>query len=117
MADLSVPLIIVLMASLAATLYLWRRLVSWDVPRFLKVVLATVALVPVIGPILAFWVIVIPDRAPERLRATMNHYGRGGRFIGFGSRQFRPEDISGTGADWRPNVEELRKEEEQRRRR
>lgn len=115
MADLSVPLILVLLASLAATLFLWRRLVTWEAPRFLKGVLAIVALFPVVGPILTLWVIAMPDRLPERLRATMNHYGQGGRFSGFGSRRFGPDDISDNGADWRPTVEELKKQRPKRR--
>jgi len=114
MVEVSVPLILVTVISLAATLYLWRRLFRWEAPRFLKVVLAIVALFPVVGPMLTLWVIAMPDRAPESMRATMNHYGRGGRFIGFGSRQFRPDDTSDTGADWRPTVEELKKQRTKR---
>jgi len=41
----------------------------------------------------------------------MNHYGRGGRFIGFGSGRFNfdPEQ-TGAGEDWNPTVSEILKQ-------
>jgi hypothetical protein len=59
----------------------------------------------------------MPDRADPKLRATMNHYGIGGRFIGFGSGRFKPDEVSSDdGEDWNPSVPERQKFAEKKKR-
>jgi hypothetical protein len=43
----------------------------------------------------------------------LNHYGIGGRFIGFGSRRFKHDEASGDHAeDWNPSVPERQRKAE-----
>ena len=65
----------------------------------LKVILLVVSFIPIIGPILIFFVINIPNRAPKDLRASMNHWGSGGRFIGNGSGRFTYSDCENEAPD------------------
>ena len=98
---------IVLGLSFLATLYVWWRLFRFREYLVLKIPLAFVAIVPVIGPLVALWIIGMPERTHPKLRATMNHYGIGGRFIGFGSNRFKPDEVSSEdGDDWNPSVPE-----------
>ncbi|MBX3678493.1 MAG: hypothetical protein KF853_15875 [Rhodocyclaceae bacterium] len=105
----------VLGLSLIGTMFVWWRLQTWQEHRALKIVLAVVALFPVIGPFLCIWILATPDRAHPRLRATMNHFGIGGRFIGFGSKAFGHDDVSGEGDDWNPSVPERKRNQEKKR--
>ena len=93
-------------ASLAFTILVWFRLIGLKEHLGLKVLIAVVALIPVIGPIVGLWITGMPDVQPRKFWATMNHWGKGGRFIGFGSGRFTYGDLSDQGKDWNPTVPE-----------
>jgi hypothetical protein len=102
---------VVLGLSLLATVYVWWRLLHWKEHAALKVAIALLALFPVVGPLMCLWVVGMPEPADPALRATMNHRGRGGRFIGFGSGKFNYDPGSERGEDWNPSVPERQRAE------
>lgn len=79
----------------------WVKIAKSGMHIILKVLSAPIPLIPIFGPIIVFWIVHMPDRAPKDLRASMNHWGRGGRFIGGGSGRFTYSD-SGDEAPDRP---------------
>jgi hypothetical protein len=94
--------------SATATVFVWRRIWHAQWPLAAKITVGLLAAFPVLGPLMGLFVTSAPEPAPEHLRATMNHYGRGGRFIGFGSGRFNHNPgQSGTGEDWNPTVPEI----------
>ena len=97
--------------STAATMFVWWRIWKAQWPLAAKIIVGLLAVFPVLGPLMGLFVTSAPKPAPEHLKATMNHYGRGGRFIGFGSGRFNynPEQ-NGTGEDWSPTVPEIMKQ-------
>ena len=82
------PVAIFGLLSAAATVFVWRRIWHAQWPLAAKITVGLLAAFPVLGPLMGLFVTSAPEPAPEHLRATMNHYGRGGRFIGFGSGRF-----------------------------
>jgi len=66
---------------------------------FLKIVSLPILLVPVIGPIIVVWIMTMPSKQPKDLRASMNHYGQGGRFIGNGSGKLTYSDFEDEAPD------------------
>ncbi len=97
---------LLLAASFLLTLFVWFRLIRLKEHPALKVVIALLALIPVLGPLIGLWLTGMPDVQPRRFRATMNHWGIGGRFIGFGSGRFTYSGQPGEGKDWNPSVPE-----------
>lgn len=97
--------------SVGATGFVWWRLWHAQWPWAAKLVVGVLTAFPVLGPLMGLFATSAPEPAPERMRATMNHYGRGGRFIGFGSGRFNfdPEQ-TGAGEDWNPTVSEILKQ-------
>src|SRR3712207_4849311 len=94
---------IVLTLSAAGTIYVWTLLSKSEEHWLLRLFLAGFAVVPIFGPLLCVWIVGLPPRLPSHLRATMNHYGRGGRIIGFGSgRLIHPNAEEAN--DWSPTV-------------
>ena len=98
---------VVLAASSLLTLVVWFRLIRLEEHPALKVAIALVALIPVLGPLMGLWLTGMPNVQSRKFWATMNHWGRGGRFIGFGSGRFTYGDQSDKGKDWNPTVPEL----------
>ena len=78
---------IVMVASWVISAFLAWSLWKSEEPRWFKAIASVALAIPVFGPFLYFF-LEMPPKAPMQLRATMNHYGQGGRFIGFGSKQF-----------------------------
>jgi hypothetical protein len=97
----------ILAISLVLTVLVWFRLFRLREHPILKVLIGIVALIPVIGPVVSLWLVGMPDKLPRKFRATMNHYGRGGRFIGHGSGRFMHGDVSEEGKDWNPTIPEI----------
>lgn len=81
------PILIVIVASWVFSVFLALSLWRSAEPRWFKVIASIALALPVFGPFLYFF-LEMPPKAPIELRATMNHYGQGGRFSGFGSKQF-----------------------------
>jgi hypothetical protein len=106
---------VVLAISFAFTLLVWWRLLRFNEHPILKFLIGIVALIPVIGPLVGLWLVGMPDVQPRKFWATLNHYGRGGRFIGFGSGRFTHGDMSETGKDWNPTVPDLLEQKKKRR--
>ena len=91
-------------------LYLWTRIYKSSDPSWYKVLLYLITIIPIFGILAYIFVQGMPSKAPQHLRATMNHYGQGGRFIGNGSRRFNYDPVEQEGAeDWNPTVEEMKK--------
>ena len=90
--NLPLPLLIVVslawVFSVAIIFSLWKSEESF----WFKIVGSIAAALPVFGPFL-YHFIKMPPRLPTHLRATMNHHGRGGRFIGFGSERFNYDPV------------------------
>ncbi len=63
----SITLCILVLSELAALWVIWRLWRSGDHP-FFKVVLSLLALLPVLGPIIALWIGNFPPRAPRVLQ-------------------------------------------------
>lgn len=61
-------------------------------PVWFKIVGTLTAAIPFFGPFLYAFV-QMPPKIPVHLRATMNHPGRGGRFIGGGSKRFNYDPV------------------------
>lgn len=110
--------IVVLTVSFIATIFVWQRLLRFNEHPALKVAIAVIAVFPILGPLMGLWIVGMPDMTAPHLRATMNHRGTGGRFIGFGSGRFSYDDHSDppTGEDVTPPVTELQDRERKKRR-
>jgi len=106
---------IVLAISLAFTFLVWFRLLRLNENPVLKFFIGVVALIPVVGPLVGLWLVGMPDIQPRKFWATLNHYGRGGRFIGFGSGRFSHGGLPGEGKDWNPTVPDLLEQEKRER--
>jgi hypothetical protein len=87
-------LTIAFVLSAIGTVLVWARLAKQDVSGTEKVLTGLLAIIPIIGPLMGLFTTSAPPPAPENLRATMNHYGNGGRFIGGGSRQFNYDPVA-----------------------
>lgn len=81
--------------SLSFFLTLWIWYYIWRTPTnvLLKLLYSCFAAIPFIGSLLVLWIIYMPDSQPIDKRATMNHYGEGGKFIGFGDKQYTHSDF------------------------
>ena len=102
---------IVIGISECIALYLWTRIYKSNDPTWYKALLYLITLIPVFGIFTYLFAQGMPTKAPQHLRATMNHYGRGGRFIGNGSQRFNYDPVEQEGAeDWNPTVEELKQQ-------
>jgi len=84
--NLPAPIFIALVASWGISVYLALSLWRSVEPRWFKVVASLALAIPVFGPFLYFF-LKMPPKLPMDLRATMNHYGQGGRFSGFGGKR------------------------------
>lgn len=85
--------IIFFSTSFFLTLWVWYLI--WKKPTnvLLKLLYSCFAAIPFIGSLLVLWIIYMPDSQPRDKRATMNHYGEGGKFIGFGDKQYTHSDF------------------------
>lgn len=90
--NLPLPLLIVAVLAWAVSAVLVWFLWKSQEPLWFKIVGTLMAAIPFFGPFLYSFV-RMPPRAPAHLRATMNHHGRGGRFIGFGSNRFNYDPV------------------------
>jgi len=90
--NLPLPLVIIACVSWAFSAGLVWSLWKSKEPPWFKIVGTLTAAIPFFGPFLYAFV-QMPPNIPVNLRATMNHRGRGGRFIGFGSKQFNYDPI------------------------
>ena len=75
--------------SLWAWVYIWRS----SAHIIIKVAGSFIPLIPILGPVLVIFIFGMPDKQDKSLQATMNHYGRGGKFIGFGSNRYNYTDL------------------------
>jgi hypothetical protein len=77
--ELSIGFWIVAISELVALWIIWRLWRSADHP-FFKVALSLVALLPVLGPVIALWIGNFPDLAPrilqDRWRSRTDFYDR-----------------------------------------
>lgn len=85
--------IIFFSASFFLTLWVWYCIWRTHANTPLKLLYSLFAAIPFIGSLLVLWIIYIPDSQPIDKRATMNHYGEGGKFIGFGDKQYTHSDF------------------------
>lgn len=108
--QLSVATWIVLAISLALTGFVWVALIRISEHWVLKIAIGVIAIIPVLGPLIGLWLVGMPSIKPRASWATMNHYGLGGRFIGFGSRRFSHPDI--TSVD--PQIDEHHREKKRK---
>ena len=90
--NLPLPLLIIAILAWAVSVVLVWALWKSGEPLWFKIVGTLVAAIPFFGPFLYSFV-RMPPKAPVHLRATMNHYGKGGRFIGFGSNRFNYDPV------------------------
>ncbi len=91
-ATASTGRMVVLAAGLLLAVIAWWKLVRSDCPLILKILAFPIPLIPVIGAFIVLWTFSMPARQSKDLRAAMNHYGQGGRFIGNGSGEFTYSD-------------------------
>jgi len=85
--------IIFISVSFFLTLWIWYYIWHASTNVALKLLYAFFAAIPFIGPLLVLWIIHIPDSQPIDKRATMNHYGQGGKFISTGNKQHTHSDF------------------------
>ncbi len=78
------------------TVYLWSQIYKSTDPVWYKILLAIITIIPVVGVFMYFFAQGMPSKTPEHLRATMNHYGNGGRFIGGGSQRYNYDPVDQT---------------------
>ncbi|MCP5079716.1 MAG: hypothetical protein GY951_16895 [Psychromonas sp.] len=90
----STPRAVFFAFSFVFALYAWYYIYRSSDYVFLKVLGALIPLIPTIGPLLVLWIFNIPDKQHVSKRATMNHYGAGGKFFGFGSKRHTYSDVS-----------------------
>ena len=84
---------IVLFLSAIATVFAWAKIIKSNEHWILKTIQFLIAMFPVLGPILYFTMFNPPKKQPVHMRATLNHYGTGGRFSGGGTRRFNYDPI------------------------
>lgn len=91
---MNLPLPMWILIGLCWAISVWLALSLWKSkePVWFKIVGTLVALIPIFGPPL-YYFLEMPPRHPSKLRATMNHSGTGGRFIGFGSGRFNFDPV------------------------
>ena len=88
----STPRALFLLFSLIFAIYAWYYLARSTAHPALKILGSFIPLIPTIGPFLVLWIFSMPDKQHPDNRASMNHWGRGGRFIGNGSGRFTYTD-------------------------
>jgi len=84
---------IIIFISECITVYLWTHIYKSTDPTWYKILLALIIIIPVVGIFIYFFAQGMPSKSPQHLRATMNHYGNGGRFIGGGSKRFNYDPV------------------------
>src|SRR5512139_2230020 len=89
---LPLPIVIAACVSWAVSAGLVWSLWKSKESVWFKIVGTLTAAIPLFGPLLYAFV-QMPPKIPVHLRATMNHRGRGGRFIGGGSKQFNYDSV------------------------
>ena len=90
----STPRAIFIAFSFLFALYAWLYIYRSNSHIFLKIIGSFMPLVPTLGPLLVLWVFNMPDKQSVDKQATMNHYGEGGKFIGFGDNKYTFSDIN-----------------------
>ena len=70
---------VVLLSELVAIYVIWRIAKSDDF-LWVKIALSAIALIPIVGPIVAFWIATFPSKAPETLQDTRSGPYGGGRY-------------------------------------
>ena len=90
----STPRAIFLGFSFLFALYAWYYIYRSGEHIFLKLIGSFMPLLPILGPLLVLWVFNIPNKQHFSKRATMNHYGVGGKFFGFGGKRHTYSDIT-----------------------
>ncbi len=100
---------IVMGISECIALYLWTHIYKSCDPSWYKALLYLITIVPIFGIFAYLFAQGMPTKAPLHLRATMNHYGKGGRFINNGSQRFNYTPVEQGGAeDWNPTVADIK---------
>ncbi len=95
---------LVLLASAVATIFAWIKIFRSKEHWILKITQFLIAIFPVFGPFCYFFLFNPPEKQPVHMRATLNHYGTGGRFSGGGTRRFNYDPTD-------DQVNQLQKEE------
>lgn len=90
---------LVLIVALLLAIVAWVKILRSDSPTILKLLALPIPLIPIVGAIIALWIFSMPSAQPKDLRASMNHYGNGGRFIGNGSGRFTYSDFGDEAPD------------------
>ena len=84
---------IIILVSECVTVYLWTHIHKSTDPTWYKVLLALITIIPVVGVFIYLFAQGMPSKSPQHLRATMNHYGNGGRFTGGDSQRFNYDPV------------------------
>ena len=87
------PRAVFLAFSFLFALYAWHYIYRSSEHPFLKIIGSFIPLIPTVGPLLVLWIFNIPNKQDISKRATMNHYGIGGKFFGFGNKKHTYSDI------------------------
>ena len=90
----NIPRAIFIAFSILLALYAWRYIYRSNSHIFLKIIGSFMPFIPTLGPLLVLWVFNMPNKQPVDKQATMNHYGVGGKFIGFGDNKYTFSDVS-----------------------